>query len=651
MPESQNIPLNTETGLFRHIRRSFYGVGQESSSKPPAQNPDLFSLLQNVLPASPSGILQRRWGYTQLNAATGIVARRAYEYQKDADGSRRILATAADGTGVSGNNNKVVAFNEDGTNYNTSILVPAAGARQPRIAVSRDYAYIFDGISGDSKKWDGSAVNGTSKTGIVAPSTGISVGAPTAGSITLVAGRNYFLVFKNSTTGHYSGLSPVSPSTGAVAAKQIPLSNLAVSADAQVDKKAILATADGGDQTTLYFITELANATVTYTDVMVEGTLLTQNIFLETDEFGIEHGVSDNDPPPATLDLPIKHKGRLFGVLGQFLQYSKSLDELVTSTGIIAGRYEECWPADNQIDISEGAETVQGLLSDGEVLWIATERHIRRLYGSSPEDFGTPAVAFNEVGVLNKETWTPVFIEGSSVGVMWLTPDFKVIGSDLNTYKDAGAPIQDVLDTINSTQSSKCSGMYLAYGNYDLYLLAIPTGANTEPDTLCVFDLKGKKWYTWVPTDNVTAQLFNVPASGRPNAMFWTSTAKLYKWDTTQTQDRVSGTPVSFAVTAKTNWLDFDDPTARKTLNEIEVSGDSAVTVAVDGASQSSEFTSPTSVIGATALAAGPFGELKVYLAGSTSKDRFYRLTFAATSSNPIFVESYNIEAAPLHRL
>lgn len=649
--EATNYPLVEETGLFRHIRRSFYSTGQESSAKPPAQDPNAFALLKNVLPTLSSGVLQRRWGYTQMSGAAGIVARRAYEYQKDADGSRHLLATASDGTGVSSSTNKIVAFNEDGTVYNSSVFVPSANARSPRIAMSRDYAYIFDGISGDNQKWDGSAVGGTSKTGITAPATGISVGTPTSGSVTLVSGRNYFLIYKNSTTGNYSGLSPVSPSTGAVATKQIPLSNLAVSADPQVDKKTILATADGGNQTTLYFVAEIANATTTYTDNTVETTLLTQNIFLQTDSQGIEHGVSDNDPPPATLDLPIKHKGRLFGVMGQLLQYSKSLDELVTSTGVITGRYEECWPADNQIDVSEGAETIRGLLSDGDVLWIATERHIRHLQGSSSADFSTPTIAFNEVGVLNNETWTPVFIEGKPIGVMWMTPDFKVIGSDFNTYKDVGGPIQDVLDTVNTAQSSKCSGMYLAYGNYDLYLIAIPTGSNTEPDTICVYDLKGHKWYTWVPTDQITAQLFNIPASGKPQAIFWTSTAKLYKWDPAQTQDQVGGTPVSFPVIAKTNWLDFEDPTSRKTLNEIEVSGDSGLTVTVDGASQASEYASPTSVIAATPLVASPFGELKVYLAGATSKDRFYQFTFSATTTNPTFVQSYSIEAAPLHRI
>lgn len=605
----------------------------------------MFAALENILPASPSGILQRRWGYSQLNDSAGVVARRVYEYQKDSDGSRRIVATAGDGTGSSSNTNKVVAFNEDGTTYNASVLVPGANADNPRVVSSRDYAFIFDGVA--PKKWDGSASGGISKTGIDAPVTGISVGAIAAGDITLSSGRNYFLVFKNSTTGHYSGLSPVSPTTGPITASHVPLSALEVSTDSQVNKKAILATADGGNQEILYEVVELDNATTTYTDDMPEETLLTQNIFLETDDFGAEFGVADNDPPLPALDLAIKHKGRLFGVIGQSLYYSKSLDELVTSTGVIVGRYEESWPADNQIDISEGAETVRGLMSDGDTLWIGTERHIRRLLGSSAADFATPTVAFNGVGVLNNETWTPVFIEGAPVGVMWLTPDFKVMGSDFNTYKDVGASIQDVLDTINSDHSDKCSAMFVGYGNYNLYLLAIPTGSNTEPDTVCVFDLKAKKWFPWVPTDSTTAQLANIPASGKPQGLFWTYDGTLCKWDTSLTQDRGN----NFTALAQTNWLEFDDPTSRKTLNEIEISGDSTLAVKVDGASQSSEFAVPTPVQSAMQLTPGPFGELKVYLAGATSRDRFYKFTFSSASSNAVFLESYSIEAAPLHRL
>lgn len=648
--EATNYPLEKDAGVLRRNRSQFFVAGQESSTKPPAQNTDMFELLQNILPPSVSGTLRRRWGYTQLNASTAIAARRAYEYQKDSDGSRRLLATAADGTGSSSSSNVIVAFNEDGSTYNSSVFVPASGAVNPRVVPSRDYAYVFDGV--ESKKWDGSSSGGVTKTGIDAPVTAINVGSPITGAITLIEGRSYFLVFKNSTAGHYSGLSPVSATTGVLTNQNVQLTSLEVSSDAQVDKKTILATADGGDETTLYELVELDNAVTTYTDDTPEETLLTQEIFQETDDTGADIGVADNTPPPTDLDFPTKHQGRIFGASGQSLFYTKSLEELLTSTGLIVGRYEEAWPADNQLDISEGAETVHGLMSDGETLWIGTERHIRRLTGMDATNFQLPVIAFNGVGLLNQETWQAVFLQGAPIGVMWMTPDFKVIGSDFNSYVDVGAPVQDVLDTINTAQSSKCSAMYVAYGNYDLYMVAIPTGSNTECDTVLVFDLKGKTWHVWVPTDNVTTQLFNIPASGKPQGLFWTSGGKLYKWDTAQIQDRVSGTPVSFPCIAKTTWQDFDDATTRKALNSIEVAGDeSDMTIAVDGASHGGEFDSPHSVIGATSVASEELDEMVLPLAGSISRDRFYQFTFSATGTNPLFLQSYTLEAVPLHRI
>lgn len=488
------------------------------------------------------------------------------------------------------------------------------------------------------------------KWGISAPATAISVGAPVSGSVTLEDGRKYFLIFRNSETGHNSGLSPVSAETGPVTAKDIPLSNIEVSTDKQVDRKLVLATADGGDETTLFFLADIPNTQTTLTDNIPEATLLAANVYLETDDFGIEHGVADNDPP-ANMTLPTKHKGRIYGVVGQFLRFSKSLDDLTTSTGIITGRYEEAWPATYELDISEGAETVKALLSDGEVLWIGTERHVRRLLGDGPNNFVLPEIAFNEVGVLNQETWKAVLLEGQPIGVMWLTPDFKVMGSDFNTYQDVGTPIQDILDSINSASATKASAAYVADGAYNLYVLAIPTGANTEPDTLCVYDLKLRRWYVWKLADKVTAQLWNIPASGVPQAIFGADTSKLYKFNPASTQDRVGDTPVSFTALARTVWLDLGDPLTRKNLNEVEVIGDNALTVDVDGATKYSEFATPASIVTSQALTLGPLDDYKVFLAGLVTKDRFYRFKFSSTAANNPLLAGFSVEVIPVHQL
>jgi hypothetical protein len=519
------------------------------------------------------------------------------------------------------------------------------------MVASRDFGYFLDEVAADAQKWDGSDSGGLTKWGITAPTTAISVGAPVGGAVTLVSGRNYFVVFKNATTGHHSGLNPVSATTGPITAQDIPLSNIEVSGDSQVDRKIILATADGGNQTILYFLGDIPNAQTTLTDNVTELALLANNVFLETDSFGVEHGVADNDPPPDGTHV-IKHRGRLVMANGQFINVSKSIGELTTSTGTITGRYEEAWPATFQLDISEGAESISGLLSNGSSLYVGTERHVRVILGDSPQNFSKPEIKFNEVGVLNQEVWRSVFREGTPAGVIWLAPDHRVVYSDFNTYKDIGTPIQDVLDSINDSQASKAHATFYAEGPYDFYVLAIPTGANTEPETLCVYDLRNQTWYVWQPTDKVTAMLHNINSSGTPQWLWTAGTnGKKYHFRSTDTKDRVADTPVDFTATIRTPWLALSDPTARKLLNELEVlTGDSTMTVTVESASTQAEFASPTTVVSGASLVTSPLGDFKVYLAGKVTKDKFYRFTFISTAVGDPLLNYFALDFTPLHR-
>lgn len=469
----------------------------------------------------------------------------------------------------------------------------------------------------------------------------IAVGATSAGTVTLVSGRKYSMVFKNSSTGHLSGLIPFSVSTGAITTDLIPLSSIPVSTDSQVDFKILLATADGGDETTLYELAELANATTTYNDDIPEITLLTRNLFLETDEFGDEYGVSDNDPPP-NIKNPFKHKGRLWGVVGQYLYFTKSIAELTTSTGIIVGRYEEAWPPTFYTDISPGAETVRAAISDGDSIYVGTERSIRRIVGDGPNDIRPVEYAFNNVGVLNQETWQQVFTEGSPAGVIWMTPDFRLLWSDFNTYRDIGRGVQDTLDSINTTHATKSWAVYVGDGGYDLYILAIPTNANTEPDTLLVFDLRSREWVSWTPTDNLTSGLYNINADGIPQFLATASSGKVYKFGSAFDQDRESDTPVTFTMTATTAWLDFEEPWVRKLLNEMELLvdfGGSGFSVAISGASTKAEFDSPVTITFSSGLSTSSLGEFKLYLGSSSGtatalKDRFYRFSFSLASTS-----------------
>ena len=59
------IPLNVgeqEAALYRYARKTWQDCGVDNYTEPPAQNPDLFEMLTNILPPQ-TGILRRRWGY------------------------------------------------------------------------------------------------------------------------------------------------------------------------------------------------------------------------------------------------------------------------------------------------------------------------------------------------------------------------------------------------------------------------------------------------------------------------------------------------------------------------------------------------------------------------------------------------------------
>lgn len=471
--------------------------------------------------------------------------------------------------------------------------------------------------------------------------------------ITLISGRVYTIAFQNSVTGHVSHFTPFTASTGALTNQGISITNIPVSLDSQVDSKLILATADGGDTTTLYLLTSIPNATTTYADTTTDGVLLTQPVYQQTNTDGTLHGVANNKRPLA-IRFPTKHKGRVFGAIQSTLYFSKNLDEVVTATGTITSKWEEAWPLTNQMDISETAETVQGILSDGETLWIATERCIRRLVGDSPSNFQKPEIEFNEAGLLNMDSWKITFYEGQPVGTLWLTPDFKVMASDFNTYQDVGTPIQDVLNTINPNAVSTIHASFVSKGPADYYMLHIPTGMSTNPDTVCVYSLRSKKWFIWKPTDKVTGSLFFIDSSGAPRWTFSTLAGSLYEWTDSVLQDRVNNTPVKYAVPITTSWLDFGDEGLTKAFNKIIVTtSDPAMTIAVQGAIRDIDLDSGgVTVLAPTTVQQDIFGDLFVPMVAQDGFYKWYQITFnSAASTVADVLDAFDFEIVPSLRM
>lgn len=491
----------------------------------------------------------------------------------------------------------------------------------------------------------------------------VAVNAPEAmslttsgsGAINLVSGRIYYAIYENALTGHYSDLSVATASTGPLTNNDVVITNIPTSPDPQVTTVVLLATSDGGNEEQLYFVGQVANGTTTFTDNTPDTTLVLNNVYLETDATGDETGVSFNDPPPADLRFPIKHRGRLYGVSGvKNLFFSKADSELFTSTGLLVGKFEECWPPLNFIDISEGAEEILGLLSDGQVLYIGTERRIIRLFGDGPATYLQPEALFVGVGVLNQDVWQLVFLEGNPVGAMWLTHDYRVVGSDFNTYQDVGTPVQDILNSANTAVGQQANwAAFLQQNEFCLYVLAIATGANTQPDTLLVFDLKLRQWYVWRLADLALGAILNITFAGNLiQNVFSTATGQIYQFSPSQFQDRVGVAPQSFPITLQTSFTPMGDPAARKFLNEIEVmTGDPACLVTVEGASTRQDFLAPHQVIANAPLVLKPLGQYFTSLASRTTLDRYYRFTFNSTSSTLDELRGYNVEGTVLNRV
>lgn len=584
-----------------------------------------------------------------------IKAEQIYAYQNDVEGIRTLLATASNGTGVASLANTVSYWDANGVAQ--TIFTPSVLAQNVRTVFSRDYMYFTDGVAADLKKWNYNGLTFTNW-GISAPVSAPTVSTPSSGNITLLVGRIYYVVFLNSVSQDYSDLSPQSGSTGPLTSQQQPLTNLPVSSDPQVNQKVILATADGGDPATLYFVAQVSNATTTYTDNTTETALLEANVYQYTDSSGVDHGVADNTPPP-NGSYPLKSNGRIFLAAGQTLFFSKSLAEVLTSTGIIAGRYEDCWPVSNSIDISENAEQIRGLLTDGQTLYIGTELHIRRLTGDGPSNFSQPQVIFNNTGLLTQNVWQVIYVEGTPVGTMWVTPDLRVMKSDFNTYDNVGTPIQPILETINTAALSASWAMAVSIGPYNFYVLGIPTGNNTVPDTFLVFDLRLGKWYVWEMADMFACGIYYVNIAGIARWIMIDASGTVRNFDQSFLMDRIGDvgtTPITSTI--QTTWLDLGDPYLHKALNELElVTSDPNLQVTIQGASKAEEFENPPiTLVNDQNPTLSPFGDYKIYLAGTQAINHYFQVTLESISSNTsdendIILGVYRFEVLPIHRM
>jgi len=481
---------------------------------------------------------------------------------------------------------------------------------------------------------------------------------------------------------------------------QLKLSVPAVGLDPQVDTVVLLATSDGGDIGTLYQVATIPLSsftlasgyyTYTYFDNLPDSyntatqvfntssTLLNADTWAETDASGDSFGILLNTPPTATGFLyPVVHQGRMFATDGKVLYYSKSLEEVTTSTGLITSKWEECWPGDYSLPVALNNEEIIGLKSDGTNLHIGTNKSIFTLYGSDPSNFAIPSQAFAQTGILSNDTWTVIYAEGQPSGFVWLTQDYKVMHSDFATYREIGTPIYPVLQNIDTSKLANLKVMSLTQGPYNFVILQLfLTGNSIRQPEFYIWESRLGKWYHWVTqnpelplTNSVISSSFvyQFPAytsasltSGAKYLFMWrdvstasTRSLKMDYFDPAAPSD-YSGTPIPWSV--QTSWQDGGDSTAIKVVNEVEfTSTDKPLTVSLYGATSQGQFGSGGTLLKTGTSVTGPLAALQVnkfYCAGAATAAKYFSLAFAPVSpgTSPSILTSFSMETYPMARI
>jgi hypothetical protein len=510
------------------------------------------------------------------------------------------------------------------------------------------------------------------------------------GNIVLDSGRIYAIAFQNSVTGHVSDYiysqfpagyeisAPVNADVLADTAADpsqwlnqgcnslcvpICIHENASFPDFQVDTVILMGSADGGDVEHLYEVAKipissftntggphnvlyyLYNDTLpdTFNDVYVGGPTLTDNnLWVDVDSNGNVIGINDNLPFPLGVTKPILHQGRMFATDGKSVYFSKSIDEVTTSTGLITSKWEEAWPGSNVLDLAYDDESLNGLLSNGQVLYIGTSDNLYFMTGNNSSNFSIPASLFRGVGVQAQDAWSVVYKDNIPAGYMWVTADHKIMLSDFNTYNEVGRqvyPIVASLGPITHIQS-------MSYGPYSLVFFSLDTG---NSPTYLVFDTKTNAWYLWMrlvatpagslPTNSILSytlhngvqRMYSLIAGNTSG----TQTNLLQYFDPTSFFDAAIGSNVLSGIPwlVETSWINLMDTASSSVVNEIEVwSDDPSTNVSVYCANSSSDIDNPV-LVKTGSLVRGPLRTQKFFLAGSSSFGRYHKVQFFTNSS------------------
>jgi len=397
-----------------------------------------------------------------------------------------------------------------GTKFVVSATAFTSGEYHPSFATMNNLCFVVNGE--DAKKLSGSALQAF---GLVRPTVGTMAGVGgLAGSLN--GSYELSVTFGNSATGHESSLSaPTGVVT--VASLRIDLTNIPVSADAQVDRRYVYIR-NTATQSNPFRIGTITNNTATTLTVNAVDT----SLILEAPD------TVENDPPPTDLHYLATHRSRLFASDGERVFFSK------------IGLPEAFDPEAFEVVNPNDGQKITGLIAVGPLLLIFKSNATYALVGDDPQTWVIDQI-LPDIGCVSARSL--VQVEGA---VYWWSEQGPVRwaggGQALPLADNVMAP-----DTGPETLNYNQLGLICAAVDFprQRIMFSVPDVGQTRNTRILPFNYRLQRWESnkWDAIDTASMTVAD-DGVGQPWVYLGNYAGQVFKWWGATNDGVASGTVI-----------------------------------------------------------------------------------------------------------
>jgi len=404
-----------------------------------------------------------------------------------------------------------------------------AGTLYPQFTTSNNLCFIVNGT--DAKKFDGTDVN---TFGITRPTVGTMAGA--AGAAGSPSGTYELRVtFANTVTGHESSASDTAAATVAVTSESIDVSDVPVSADAQVDTRYI-------------YVRNTATMAVFYrAGTIADNTTTTINLdFTDASLITQAPDTAENNPPPAGVRYIATYKSRVF-LADDFNIYYSGIEK---PEAFDPDNYEPINPNDGQL--------ITGMIAAFECLLIFKSRTVYGLFGEP----GTWELRVLVPDIGCESARTIVAAEGS---VYWLSAVGLVRMSSLGVVDPIGQQYLSTTFSPDTLNYNAFPGACAAVdSNNAMVLLAVPEVLQTRNTRIIPFNYHVGRFCSdaWDPFDAASMATVDDETTRQPWVFFGGYAGQVFQFGNAFLDGVADSTTNAGTLTSSGSTTTFSDSTA-----------------------------------------------------------------------------------------